>query len=105
MLHDAGVSTSGDAEQHVEIGGVRYSHIIGPRTGRALTGRSSVTVVAPNTTSSDSLATALSVLGTKRARALLRATPHTAALIVRRRGKDTKTIEYNLAAYAAPPEP
>lgn len=63
LLRDSAVSTSGDAEQFVEIGGVRYSHIVDPRTGMALRGRSSMTVVAPDATTSDSLATAASVLG------------------------------------------
>jgi thiamine biosynthesis lipoprotein len=59
----AGISTSGDSEQHVEIDGVRYSHIIDPRTGVPVRGRSSVTVIAPDATASDALATAASVLG------------------------------------------
>ena len=105
LLHDAGVSTSGDAEQHAEIGGVRFSHIIDPRTGRALVGRSSVTVVAPDATSSDSLATALSVLSPNRALALVRSTPNTATLILRATRKGTQTFEYNLARYAAQPSP
>jgi thiamine biosynthesis lipoprotein len=62
VLARRGVSTSGDAEQWVEIGGVRYSHIIDPRTGMALTGHRSVSVIARDATSSDMLATALSVL-------------------------------------------
>jgi thiamine biosynthesis lipoprotein len=66
LLHDAAVSTSGDAEQHVEIQGVRYSHIVDPKSGQALTGHSSVTVVAADGTTSDSLATAVSVLGPER---------------------------------------
>ena len=61
-LRNQAVSTSGDAEQHVEVNGVRYSHILDPRTGQALVGRSSVTVIARNGISSDSLATALSVM-------------------------------------------
>jgi len=105
LLHDAGVSTSGDAEQHAEIGGIRYSHVIDPRTGRALTGRSSVTVVAPNATSSDGLATALSVLGPRRALALVRSTPNTATLILRASKKGTQTFEYNLAPFVAPAAP
>jgi len=63
LIHDAAVSTSGDAEQFVEIEGVRYSHIVDPRTGLAVTGRSSVTVVAREGTTADAAATALSVLG------------------------------------------
>jgi FAD:protein FMN transferase len=62
-LRNAAVSTSGDAEQFAVIGGVRRSHIIDPRTGLAVTGRSSVTIVAPNGTTSDGLATAVSVIG------------------------------------------
>ena len=63
VLTNAAVSTSGDAEQFVEIGGTRYSHIVDPRTGIGLIGRRSVTVVAPRSTEADSLATALSVIG------------------------------------------
>ncbi len=36
-LRHAAVSTSGDSEQFVVLGGVRYSHIFNPRTGLALT--------------------------------------------------------------------
>ena len=63
ILHDAGVSTSGDAEQYVEIDGKRYSHMIDPRTGLGLLGQRSVTVVAPNGITSDSLTKVVSVLG------------------------------------------
>jgi len=58
-----GVSTSGDAEQFVEIGGVRYSHIVDPRTGWALTDPISATVVASDATTSDALGTAVCVMG------------------------------------------
>ena len=70
-LSRAGVSTSGDAEQWVEIGGVRYSHILDPRTGLPVRGHSSVTVVASNATTSDMLATAVSVLGPNAGRRLV----------------------------------
>ncbi len=63
VLKNAGVSTSGDAEQYVEIGGKRYSHIVDPRTGVGLLGHRSVTVVAPNGITSDSLTKVASVLG------------------------------------------
>lgn len=64
-LRNVAVSTSGDTEQFVEIGGVRYSHIVDPRTGIGLTSRLSVTVIAPRGELSDALSTAISVLGEK----------------------------------------
>jgi FAD:protein FMN transferase len=62
LLKNAAVSTSGDAEQYVEIGGVRYSHVIDPRTGLGLTGRRSVTVVARRSIQADSLTKMASIL-------------------------------------------
>jgi FAD:protein FMN transferase len=76
----AGVSTSGDAEQWVEADGVRYSHILDPRTGRPLTGRRQATVVAPDATTSDMLATALCVLPAAEAVTLADGMPGTAAM-------------------------
>ena len=82
-LRDAAVSTSGDAEQFVTLGGVRHSHIVDPRTGMALTGRSGVTVIARTGTEADALATAVSVLGPRRGVELVEATPGAAARIAR----------------------
>ncbi len=62
-LSNAAVTTSGDAYQAVEIDGVRYSHIVDPRTGLGVPGPAAVTVIAPDATSADALATAASVLG------------------------------------------
>ena len=81
-LRDAAVSTSGDEEQFVEIAGVRYSHIVDPRTGVALTGHRSVTVVAARGTAADGLATAVSVMEPKTGLRLVDATGGAAALIV-----------------------
>lgn len=57
------ISTSGDTEQSTSIGGVRYSHVVDPRSGWALTSRTQATVVAPTGTLADPLSTALTVLG------------------------------------------
>ncbi len=67
----------------VVIKGKRYSHIVDPRTGLGLVGRTSVTVIAPNATTTDSLATAVCVLGPKEGLKLIEKTPHAAAYIVR----------------------
>ncbi|MDW8307996.1 MAG: FAD:protein FMN transferase [Verrucomicrobiales bacterium] len=83
VLRNAGVSTSGDAEQFVEIGGRRYSHIVDPRTGVGLTERVQVTVVARSATDSDSVATAVSVLGLARGLAFVEKRRDLAAVILR----------------------
>ena len=70
-LTRAAVSTSGDAEQHVEIAGKRYSHIVDPRTGLGLVGRMSATVVAPDGLTSDSLTKVVAILGAKKGFAIL----------------------------------
>ena len=95
LLHDRAISTSGDAEQRVDLGGVRYSHIVNPKTGLALTGRHSVTVIAPNGITADSLATAVSVLGRERGVALIKATPSTGVLYVEQSGTAAHSFGWN----------
>jgi thiamine biosynthesis lipoprotein len=82
MLHNAGISTSGDTEQFIEIDGVRYSHIVDPATGLGRTQHIQATVIGPDATTSDSLDTAVSLLGAKRGMELIRSWAHTSALIV-----------------------
>ncbi len=62
QLHNAAASTSGDTEQFAEIDGVRYSHIVNPKTGTGLTMRVGVTVIAGKGIDSDGLSTAASVI-------------------------------------------
>ncbi|MBI4657297.1 MAG: FAD:protein FMN transferase [Verrucomicrobia bacterium] len=83
LLKHAAISTSGDLSQRLEIGGVRYSHIVDPRTGIGLTDHSLVTVIARDSTTADSLATAISVLGPEKGMKLAQTTPGVAARIVR----------------------
>ena len=92
-LKDAAISTSGDAEQFVEIGGKRYSHIVDPRTGLGVVDRCSVTVVATDGATADSLDTAAYVLGPERGMALVEETPGASALIVRSTPAGIQTFE------------
>ena len=62
-LSNVGIASSGDANRYVVIDGVRYSHIIDPRTCEPLTQRCVSAVMAPDATSADALASALCVLG------------------------------------------
>lgn len=83
-LQNAAVSTSGDVFQHLEINGVRYSHIVNPRTGLGITDRSTVVVVARNCMTADAWSTTVSVLGPECGIAkLVDSHPEGAALIIR----------------------
>jgi thiamine biosynthesis lipoprotein len=82
LLANKAVSTSGPEEQHLDANGKRYSHIIDPRTGMGLTSDITATVIAPNGTEADSLATAVSVLGAERGMKLINRTPGVSAIIV-----------------------
>lgn len=62
-LKDRALVTSGDRFQRVELGGVRYSHIVDPRTGWALTHPSQVTLIGREAMATDALSKVLSVLG------------------------------------------
>lgn len=81
-LSNCAVSTSGADAQYVELAGVRYSHIVDPRSGAALTHSARVTVVAPDATSADALATALSVIAAADARKALELAEHCGAVQV-----------------------
>ena len=81
LLRNAAVSTSGDSEQWIERDGLRYSHILDPRTGIGLTGGRRATVVAPDGITADSLATAACVLGPAGGVALVESTPGATAIV------------------------
>lgn len=67
------VSTSGDTEQFVELGGKRYSHVVDPRTGWAVTNRVQATVVAKDGFTSDPLSKIFALMKPGDARRVLRA--------------------------------
>jgi thiamine biosynthesis lipoprotein len=88
-LCNAAVSTSGDTEQHLEIAGQKYSHIIDPRTGLGLTHSTLVTVVARRGVEADGLSTAISLLGPERGMALIEKHPGASLIVApKKEGKD-----------------
>lgn len=75
-LRRVAVATSGDYERFRVVDGVRYHHLLDPRTGRPATAARQVTVVVPAGPlageQADALATALFVLGPQHGRAWLK---------------------------------
>jgi FAD:protein FMN transferase len=70
-LADSAISTSGDYERYFIEDGVRYHHIIDPKTGHSASGLLSVSVLGPDTTQTDALSTTLFVLGLEQGMALI----------------------------------
>jgi len=79
-LRDAAIGTSGAAEQHVEVDGRRYGHVIDPRTGWPAEGVRSATAIAGDAAAADAFATAFFVGGEDVGRAVCAARPGTMAI-------------------------
>lgn len=62
LLANCGVATSGDLYQRLEIGGVRYSHILDPFTCVGMTNQALATIVAEDCMTADMLATPCTIL-------------------------------------------
>lgn len=102
-IANAAVTTSGDARQFVEIAGVRYSHIVDPKTGLGLTRRSSTTVIAPTGWQADAYATAANVLGSEAGIRWIDLHPGCSALMIEvRDGQEVRTAS---SRYPTPQRP
>ena len=67
-LEDSAVITSGGYERYFEENGIRYHHIIDPRTGKpSESNLKSVSIVSKNATLADALSTSLFIMGEKKA--------------------------------------
>ena len=84
-LHNAAITTSGDAYRHLDYRGRRYSHVMNPRSGLGLRHFVRVTVLAPDGWRADALTKVFSVAGLRRSRRLLRRFPDAEVLIVENR--------------------
>ena len=62
-VRDAAFSTSGDYEHFFESGGVRYHHLIDPRTCRPARASRSATVLAPSAVDAEVLTKAVFITG------------------------------------------
>lgn len=81
-LANAAVATSGDYRRFVVIRGKTYSHVLDARTGFSSRGLASVTVISPNSTDADALATVVSIIGAEKGIALIETIPDTEAILI-----------------------
>jgi thiamine biosynthesis lipoprotein len=71
-LHNQALATSGDYRNFFEIGGIRYAHVINPRTGYPVAnGVVSASIIADACTFADGLATAVMVMGPQKGMELI----------------------------------
>lgn len=74
-LRDQALATSGSGKQFFHFQGKRYGHVIDPRTGLPTGDSLSLTVLAPDATSADAVATGLFVLGSAHATKFIKQYP------------------------------
>ena len=70
-LNNLAIVTSGDYEKYFTSNGIRYAHIVNPKTGYPITGIKSVTIICPDAEISDALATSVCVMGVDKGLALV----------------------------------
>lgn len=101
-LENTAISTSGDYERFFKENGVRYHHIIDPRTGKSAIGVRSVTVIAPEGVITEGLTKSVFVHGPKEGMALIESYPGAEAIIIDAHGNMTFSSGLrNVAAGAA----
>ncbi len=81
-VRDHAFSTAGDYERGFVKGGVRYHHILDPRTGYPARAARSVTVYAKDATTADGLDDAILIMGAERGLQLIESIPDAGAVIV-----------------------
>jgi thiamine biosynthesis lipoprotein len=87
-LSNQAFATSGDYRNFFEIDGVRYSHVIDPRTGYPVSnGVVSASIIAGNCTFADGLATAIMVMGAEKGLDLVNRLENVECFIVVERSK------------------
>ena len=81
-LSDSAFSTSGDYERYFDEGGVRYHHILDPKTGKSPHKVRSVTILAPTATRSDALTKSVFVMGVREGIELINSLPDVDAVAI-----------------------
>src|ERR1700744_1991843 len=84
---NSAMSTSGDYERFFDEGGVRYHHIIDPRTGHSASKVRSATILGPTATETDGMSKTAFVLGPEKALEIINRMPQYDAVFVTPEGK------------------
>ena len=84
---NSAMSTSGDYERFFDEGGVRYHHIIDPRTGHSASKVRSATILGPTATETDGMSKTAFVLGPQKALEIINRMPQYDAIFVTPEGK------------------
>lgn len=88
-LADVGVSTSGDYEHYFDEGGVRYHHILDPKTGKSPTEIRGVTIIGPTATDTEGFSKGVFVKGPVEGMKLIERNPGLDAVVIDKYGKVT----------------
>jgi FAD:protein FMN transferase len=86
-LEEAAFSTSGDYERFFDEGGVRYHHIINPKTGKSPHAVRSVTIIASNATRTDGLSKTVFILGPEKGLDFINGISDADAIVIAADGK------------------
>ena len=86
-LEDTAISTSGDYERYFEKDGVRFHHILNPRTGMSTSGVRSVSIIGTEATTTDALSTSVFVMGTEQGLKLVDSLSDIEAVIIDNQGR------------------
>ncbi|MEO2091771.1 MAG: DUF2271 domain-containing protein [Gemmataceae bacterium] len=93
-LRSASVATSGSYQRWYEVVGVRRSHILDPRTGYPADAVASATVVAPDSTTANAIATVLCALGAEAGLKWVADIPGAAALLIDADGREHRSPNF-----------
>jgi FAD:protein FMN transferase len=94
-LNGISVATSGDYENYFEKDGVRYHHILDPKTGYPARGIQSVTVIHKDNAFADGIATAVFVMGKTKGLELVEGLGDIEAMIIDEEGKMSYSSGFN----------
>ncbi|ACT93781.1 FAD:protein FMN transferase [Dyadobacter fermentans] len=94
QLSNVALATSGPTYRYMEYKGVRYSHIVDPKTGIGLLFHVRTTVISPDGTIADALATAFSVAGIQKSKRYLKRFKGSKVWLVEKQGD--RLAEWNM---------